>query len=309
MHPSSSLYLLPPPSPGWWGNRASHPYLLCYLHHGTPPRELTMSASFCISAALTGSAPGQLPRFSRPVASRPTCLSCHRIGPYYTRACISCQRYFCRRLYNLRRSRTLVSLGPVVLIPETALTTSRIFRRGIGYPPARTLWEGVWLCPSPVDGQIPDCYQILRREMFCWPPPQFSFSLHARGLSTLWIPLPLLMVGVEVSWGDAVCPRRDDELAWIGRDDKWGSLCHNRVDSGWLQASKVAVCTSSSPGRDRGVFLLQGVPQFHQAFIMWLRGDFRECAIWEAGDHFVWGVYWGAWSHCWVDAVAMSLVG
>ena len=41
-------------------------------------------------------------------------------------------------------------------------------------------------------------------------------------------------VAVEVSRGDAICPQWDVELAWIGRDDRRGSWCHNCVDGGWL---------------------------------------------------------------------------
>ena len=190
---SSSLYLLPHPSQFWWGHRVSHPYPLCYSRHGTPQRALTISASSRTSAALTGSAPGSLPIFSRPIASCPTCRSHSRIGPCYTRVCKLYLRYLCLRSSALRHPQILGFPGPVAPIPGTACsrprapTTLRDFRQGLGSPPAHTPWRGVLRFPSTRDGQIPDCNQILWREMFFWRPPLFSFSLHARGLSILWI--------------------------------------------------------------------------------------------------------------------------
>ena len=48
----------------------------------------------------------------------------------------------------------------------------------------------------------------------------------------LELPCHFRMFVVEVSRGYDICPRWDDELAWIGQDDEQGPRCHNRVDSG-----------------------------------------------------------------------------
>ena len=109
-----------------------------------PPRELMIFSSSCTSAALPGSAPVSLPRFSRHVACRPTCNRNHRTGPCCTRACKSYRQYLCWRSSALRHSQTLGFLGPVVPITgtvcshPTAPTTLSNFRQGLGFPPART---------------------------------------------------------------------------------------------------------------------------------------------------------------------------
>ena len=205
-----------------------------------PPRKLKISASSCISAALTGSAPGSLPRFSRPVASCPTCHSLRRIGLYYTRSCISCIWYLRWQSSALRRSWILGYLGPVAPIPRTACsrptaqTTSRDFRQDFGSLPARTSWKGVWQCTSPGDARIPDCDQILQQEFCFWLPPQFSFPFTLEVYPLFELSRLFRMVAVEVCRGEDFCHQLDDELSWIGRDDKRGSRCHNCVDGGWL---------------------------------------------------------------------------
>ena len=73
-------------------------------------------------------------------------------------------------------------------------------------------------------------------------------------------PRSFRMVSVEVSQGGAVCPRWDDELVCMGQDYKQGSRCYDHVDGGSLQASEVTLRPSSSPGRDRGLVILQRIP-------------------------------------------------
>ena len=162
-----------------------------------PARVVMIYASFCTSSALTGSAPGIFPRFSHTVVSHPTCRIHRRIDQCYTRACKLYQQYLRLRSSALCHPQILGFPGPVALIPGTAClrprapTTLRDFRGGLGSPPECTPWRGVWRCPSPGDGQIPDYDQILQREMFCWRPPRFAFSLHTRGLFIIWIILLL----------------------------------------------------------------------------------------------------------------------
>ena len=88
--------------------------------------------------------------------------------------------------------------------------------------------------PHPEMGKSPIVIKYSGEKLFanCLHDLLFPCMLHVDQL--LELPRRLRMVAVEISRGDAICPKWDDESAWIGQDDERVFWCHECVDIVWM---------------------------------------------------------------------------